>query len=93
MKLSIKLLLYIILIVVGYVLATMGNVLFGPWGGFAIYLIPIAHFWFMFVVYNDAKAIKVNENWWVLVLFLGPLGGIIYYLVTDEKRKTVNISH
>lgn len=43
-------------------------------------------FWFYYVVYNDAKAIGVNENWWIAVFFLGPIGGILYYYTTKEKR-------
>jgi len=41
----------------------------------------ISHIWFMYVVYSDAKMKGVSENWWIAIFFLGPTGGLIYYIL------------
>lgn len=43
--------------------------------------------WFMFVVYNDAPKRGLSENWWIIVLLLGPIGGTIYYLKANKIPK------
>ncbi|MCK4326867.1 MAG: hypothetical protein KAW41_00135 [Candidatus Diapherotrites archaeon] len=79
-----KLLIYVGVFLAGFVatiaLVFMGLSIIGNLLMFGI------HLWFMYVVYNDAKAIGVNENWWLVILVLGPIGGFIYYLVTKDKR-------
>ena len=53
----------------------------------------VIHLWFMYVVYNHARSIKVSENWWLVIFLLGPLGAIIYYLSKGNvKKKTVELS-
>ena len=39
----------------------------------------------MFTVYKDAKEKGLNENLWLLVLFFGPLGAIIYWAISKSK--------
>lgn len=43
--------------------------------------------WFLYVVYHDAQKIGVNENWWLIALFLAQIGGTIYYFVTKDERR------
>lgn len=60
---------------------------------FAIFMaIPaiLVGLWFLYYIYNDAKKRGLNENWFFIVLFLGPIGALIYYLVAkDHPREQV----
>lgn len=66
---------------------TLPEILISVFGLVFVYLPLAIYFWFLFVVYRDAQEIGVNENWWVAVLLLGPIGATIYYLKTKDQRK------
>lgn len=37
-------------------------------------------------IYYDAKERGLNENYWLLAFFLGPLGTAIYYFIAKDKK-------
>ncbi len=56
--------------------------------GPSIYIIAIIYnLIFCFIVYYDAKARNLNENYWLLIFFLGGIGGLIYYLVASKTKQ------
>lgn len=45
----------------------------------------IIHFALLVVIAFDAKSKKINTLWWVIALFLGWIGGIIYLIINWNK--------
>lgn len=40
----------------------------------------VLHVWMSYAIYNDAVNRGMNENWFLLQFFLGPIGLGLYYL-------------
>ena len=87
MKLIGKLIIYTILIVILIPFSLASELLFEDviFEWIVNIGIGIVHFWFLFVVYSDAKKRGVSENWWLAVFFLSVIGGFIYYFSVKDK--------